>query len=318
MASSDQPRLQLVRAPAPTAGHHPSRRDLRRRVAVVTTYVDRWFFSTVLAGVERTLTAAGHEVLIFQTGHDWERHPVVADPPHRHGLDALVAVALPVGLREVEQWEAYGTPVVVAGAAAPDVESVHVDDRGGARLAVEHLLGLGHERIALLRTCDAGGRQWPVDAQRHEGYVAALGDAGLEVDPDLVLSCEFSARAGAAATEALLALPEPPTAVFASCDEVAFGCLQALQAAGLRVPEDVSVVGFDDHPLAEVMGLTTVNQHVELQGELAARLVLDALVGLRAGATEQRHEVTLDLVVRRTTGPVPRPTAAAGGGRGVN
>jgi DNA-binding LacI/PurR family transcriptional regulator len=230
-------------------------------------------------------------VVVQQVGDDWAGHPLVTGSPADHGIDAVVTIAIPVPGDLVARWEAQGVAVVVCGARVDGAECVFVNDVRAGRLATEHLTRLGHRRIALVRTHDRDGEVWR---------------------SDLVATVPFGPREGAAAIEQLWWLPDPPTAVFATCDEVAFGCVTGLRSRGLDVPRDVSVVGVDDHPLAEALGLSTVNQRVELQGELAGRLVLDALIGLCGPSQHEHHEVGLEMLARTSTAPV-RPAARPSG-----
>ncbi len=306
--------LRLVTDAAPERTLHPSGLSgQRRRVAVLATYVDRWFFGSTLAGIERIVRDAGHEVVVHQVGHDWTRHPFLRGwSPRELGIDAVVAITVPIPAELVQRWEGEGVPVVVSGARLPGTECVYVNDVRAGRLATEHLTRLGHRRIALVRTCDRDGKVWQADVDRTEGYRQALGDAGIAFDESLMTTVPFGSREGAGAVERLWSAASPPTAVFATCDEIAFGVLPALKSRGLDVPGAVSVIGVDDHPLAEVLGLTTVNQHVELQGELAGRLVLDALIGLRDRRSTESHEVDLEVIARASTAPL-RPLATTRG-----
>ncbi len=165
-----------------------------------------------------------------------------------------------------------------------------------------HLVSLGHQRIAMIRTYDAEGLLWPADLSRTQGYVDALVDAGLPTDESLLVTTDFGAEGGIEAMQRLLALPDPPTAVFAHSDEVAFGVLRACRLAGVRVPEDLSVVGVDDHPMAALQDLTTVHQPVLLQGRYAGEMLLEML---RGELDEPERLVPTTLVVRGTTGPPP-------------
>lgn len=318
MSRPTPPGLRVVPHVAPERTRHPSGLSgPRRRVAVLTTYVDRWFFGSTLAGIERILHEAGHEVVVHQVGHDWAHHPLVLGSPAALGIDAVVAIAIPVPPDLVRRWEEQGVPVVISGARVPETECVYVNDVRAGRLATEHLVRLGHRRIGLVRTCDETGRVWTADLDRTEGYRQALSEAGIRFDESLVTTIPFGAQEGVVAVGNLWSLAEPPTAVFATCDEVAFGVLPTLRSRGIDVPREVSVIAIDDHPLGEVLGLTTVDQRVEVQGELAGRLVLDALIGLRDRRSHEAHEVQLEVLARATTAPM-RPAASTAGSTSLN
>jgi LacI family transcriptional regulator len=166
---------------------------------------------------------------------------------------------------------------------------------------MRHLLGLGHRRIAAI----TGPSGWVATEDRRRGYHAALAAAGILPDPALEVESDFEIAGGADATAALLDLPDPPTAVFAFNDNLAIGAIQAARARGLRVPEDLSVVGFDDSEHATIVSpaLTTVRQPLAEMGRTAVSLLTRLLERQRF---ETLHiELGTRLVVRESTGPVP-------------
>jgi DNA-binding LacI/PurR family transcriptional regulator len=186
------------------------------------------------------------------------------------------------------------------GASAAATMSVRIDDLSVGRTATEHLLGLGHRRIAYIGGDPDDQRNFAAPLDRRAGWLSAMRQAGVEPPPAYAETSDFTAETGLHAMERLLALPDPPTAVFAASDDIAFGVLCAARSAGLDVPADVSVIGVDDHELSATMGLTTIAQPVAEQGRLAAQLVLAVI----AGDVSRRHEhILLDttLVQRRTT-----------------
>jgi DNA-binding LacI/PurR family transcriptional regulator len=188
----------------------------------------------------------------------------------------------------------------------PGVSSVRIDDAAGARAATNHLINLGHERIAMI----GGGvsavepNPFTTPEDRADGYRQALADAGLARVPEYAVDGQYTSLGGAQAMSELLSLPQPPTAVFAQSDRMAVGAMQAVRWAGLSCPDDVSIVGFDDHEVAAPLDLTTIAQPMPEQGAIAARQVLDVLAG------KPPAEVLLPthLVMRATTSP-------PGGGR---
>jgi DNA-binding LacI/PurR family transcriptional regulator len=194
-------------------------------------------------------------------------------------------------------------PTLFVGASVPGTMSVRIDDVDVGRTATEHLLSLGHRRIAHIGGDPEEKLNFSAPSDRRAGWMSALRTAGIEPDPEYAPISDFTAASGRRAMEELLALPEPPTAVFAGSDEIAFGAIFAARAAGRSVPEELSIVGVDDHDLAGLAGLTTVAQPVTEQGTLAAELILAAI----RGDMSRRHEHVLiptRLMTRRSTGPL--------------
>lgn len=179
--------------------------------------------------------------------------------------------------------------------------SVGSSNWAGARTAAEHLIGLGHRRIAWIGGPEAS------DAARDRlyGYQAALDAAGLDIDPSLIRSDQFDVATGARHARELLGSPQPPTAIMAADDEIAVGVLATAHALGVRVPEQLSVVGFDDTPQAAwtTPPLTTVHQHLEGMGRMAVETVLSMAEGRRPAS---RHvELATSLTVRDSTAAAP-------------
>src|SRR5579884_2527362 len=178
------------------------------------------------------------------------------------------------------------------------VHSICIDDRTGARLAVNHLIQLGHRRIAYL------GDQFGLESDKNRlgGYREALEAAGIACPPELVVNGDGKAPGGRVAMDRLLALRDLPTAVFCYNDMSAVGALRSIYDAGLRVPQDISVAGFDDLPIASYLqpALTTVRQPKIEMGRQAAQMLLDLLAGERV---ESKIEVQGELIIRASTGP---------------
>lgn len=282
-----------------------SLRGSTRRVAVVLPRLDSWFSSTMLATVESTLRQADLDVLVYQVSTQEKRAHFFRDLPTRRKVDAVVLITLPIGPEEEDRLDLMGVEVVVAGSRLGDFPSVNVDDVAIGVEAVEHLIGLGHTRIGMIRTSDTDGAKWASDLHRRTGYLQALERHGLSHDPELLVTAPYGVKAGAVGVKQLLSLDEPPTGVFCYSDDIAVAATTALRRHGLRVPQDVSLIGVDGHELGELFEITTIDQHVVEQAQAASRMVLDLLTGR---PPEQTH-VTLPthLRVRGSTGPVAPP-----------
>jgi DNA-binding LacI/PurR family transcriptional regulator len=213
-------------------------------------------------------------------------------------VDGMVLVSPRLSTAELRAFNAI-VPVVVIGRVVRGgaIDSVSNDERHGARLVVEHLHSLGHRCIAHVDGgAGAGARA------RRRGYEGAMRTLGLEPD---VIAGDYTERAGVAAAEDLLRRTRLPTAVFGANDLVAAGALDAFESAGRRVPDDLSIVGYDNTFLARLhhVSLTSVDQHTSKIGRIAMELLLERLDGARARPVTRL--VTPSLKVRGTSGPVP-------------
>ncbi len=299
--------LRLGYVPSPQAAGLASGHT--RTVAVIVPYVTRWFFASVIQGAEQVLREAGYDLLLYNLAGDYDaRHRVFQTHLLTKRVDAVLILALTPTPQEREWLARFARPVAIVGVDVSGWSSVRIDDGLAARTAVEHLIGLGHRRIAYV----GGTLEHEYDARtplrRLQGYRAAMESAGLEVTTEDELDGLFTVRGGLVAGTRLLSREARPTAVFAASDEMAIGVLHAARQLGLRVPDDVSVVGIDDHEMSEFFDLTTVSQPVHEQGRIAALQVVEAL---GRGDTGGDHQVIVPtrLIRRASTGPPPAEAA---------
>jgi DNA-binding LacI/PurR family transcriptional regulator len=254
-----------------------------------------------LRGATRRLADAGYQVTLLDIELPEHREAALRSLAVKGRVDGLLMVSLPPTRAQLDRLEAAGIPVVLIDRRIDGVAGVFIDDEAGGRLATEHLLGLGHQRIAFVGDEEDGPFGFTSSQARRRGYEAALRDAGLAVRPQLVRRGPHRRDAARVATRDLLALSEPPTAVFAASDHQALGVVEGAESAGVAVPDRLSVIGFDDVELARYCELTTVAQPLEESGARGADLLLAAL----AGATPRSQELRLDLRVRGSTAPLP-------------
>jgi LacI family transcriptional regulator, repressor for deo operon, udp, cdd, tsx, nupC, and nupG len=271
-------------------------------IGVVAPFVNRWYFAAIVHSAEERLRMAGYDLLLYSLGTDaHERRRAFSGTLLRKRVDGVLVLGLHPTAEEAAALSAVGGPVAIVGADVPGWASVRIDDADAARCAVRHLLDLGHRRIGFIGGADPLHTAMPAD--RRAGYRAELAAVGLPDTSRLEAVGGFTVAGGYAAAARLLALPDPPTALFAASDEMAMGAVQAARRAGFRVPEDVSVIGIDDHEMAELMDLTTVAQPVVAQGVLAAEMILTALTDPQRPLPAVT--VPTELVVRGTTGTAP-------------
>ncbi|MET7456827.1 LacI family DNA-binding transcriptional regulator [Streptomyces sp. NPDC005574] len=260
----------------------------------------------VIRGVENVARGAGLSVVLSESagrltpGRTWADQVAARRP---HGVILVLS-----GLDESQRalLHSRSIPFVVmdpAGDPGADVPSIGATNWQGGLAATRHLVELGHTRIGAI----SGPSRIMCSRARVDGYRAALETAGLPVDPQLITAGDFHHEAGYRRGLELLRRPDRPTAVFAGNDLQALGLYEAARELGLRIPEDLSVVGFDDLPVARWVGppLTTVRQPLTEMAEAAAKLVLDLGREDGASATATRVELATSLVVRSSTAPPP-------------
>ena len=230
-------------------------------------------------------------------------------PEHQHDhLRALSADLRPEGLvvvslhftdEEQDGLRSAGVRPVLIDAEAPGLSCFVIDDERGGRMATQHLLEFGHQLIGFVGDLEHDTFGFTSSERRHRGYLQALAAASLVPSEEYQRTGRHGKNTALAAATRLLELDEPPTAVFAASDTQALGVLQAARERGLRVPEDLSVVGFDDIGVAALVDLTTVRQPLVESGREAARVVIEQIKDPARPA--ERHEMPLQLVVRGTT-----------------
>ena len=281
-----------------------------RAVGVILPYAGRWFFAEVVRGIEEALREGGYDLVLHVLADVRRREEFLSSLPVRRRVDGVIMVALPLSEPEVGLLRGLGLPMACVAEPTAGIHGDRIDNVAAAQLAVAHLLDLGHRRIACIGGDLNGPERFSVPGLRSDGFRSALAGAGLTVRPDWERDGRFTARGGELAMTALLGGPGGrPTAVYCQSDEMAFGALRALRRAGLRCPDDVSIIGMDDHELAETFDVTTVGQPVAAQGASAARWVIGEL---QAGVDTHRavDDVVIHparLVLRGSTGPAPKP-----------
>jgi LacI family transcriptional regulator, galactose operon repressor len=261
------------------------------------------FFQGVLVGLKRGIGALGYDLLLFATeqpGSGRGQEHSYLRRARQHRVDGIVLMGVERDDPEVEKLVRSAIPVIGVDLDVAGTRTSHVtsDNVGGARLAVRHLHERGRTRIATI----AGPQNTKPGADRLLGYRAELRALGLEADPAYEVEGDFYSDSGAAAMRRLLELPDRPTAVFAASDLMAVGAIRAAQSAGLRIPDDLAVVGFDDIQLAELIDppLTTIRQDTVGIGVAAGRALVEQIEN--PDVTPPVLTLPVELVVRASSG----------------
>jgi LacI family transcriptional regulator, repressor for deo operon, udp, cdd, tsx, nupC, and nupG len=280
-----------------------------KNVGVVIPFLNRWFYSSVIEGAEQALLAHGYDLTLYNlSGGGDERRSVFEHFLLRKRVDAVIALSLELTSSEVSRLIAMNKPIVGVGGPLPGVRTLSIEDVEVARLATEHLLSLGHRNIGHIGGSNESEMDFHVPTNRRAGYEAALDAVGIPVDPELFQPADFTLQGGYRAAKQMFGNPRKrPTAVFAASDEMAIGTILAARDMGLSVPGDISVVGIDDHELAEFFGLSTVAQFPTEQGVKAVEILMDELHPGRRDKAATNTPLRFELIVRSSTArPDPR------------
>lgn len=269
------------------------------RVALLMSdHIRLWFSASIIEGLNQVFHANGYDLSIFQISSIEERREFFDMLPIRRNADAVIVASFDVDTEEISQLAKTDVPIIGINCVLPTsgfTAAVNIDDDQGSKLLARHLIGLGHRHIAYIRTDRAVTLHFSVQ-QRYESFAQACAQAGVELTT--IVIAEGEDRIGRAMTE-LLTLPQMPTAIACQEDGIAIPLMFQLSRNRLRVPYDVSVVGYDDSFYAHDVGLTTVRQDPIAMAKAAAAKTLD-LIG--NGATDNPFEMfPAQLLVRSST-----------------
>jgi LacI family transcriptional regulator len=287
--------------------HHYARTGTRRGhrsglVDLVFNGLDSPWAVEILRGVEEWGAGHGTAVAVSSVRHGNARPASWTSALASHDTDGVILVTSELTQPQLQQLRSGGIPLVVVDPVNPppaELASVGATNWAGGLAATEHLLSLGHRRIGAI----TGPEEYLCSRARIDGYRSALERAGIAFDPGLVRHGDFQHEGGFIRGGELLGLPGRPTAIFAGSDQQALGVYEAARQRGLRIPQDLSVVGFDDLPVARWVSppLTTVRQPLAEMGRAAAQMLGELIEG--TPLRSRRVELSTELVTRESTGP---------------
>lgn len=273
-------------------------------IAVIIPFFTRPAAVERLRGVTYSISGTKYDLIVADIETPEHRVAAFRELARRERVDGVLIISLPFSETDAEHFKKSGIPLVIIDVNDPilhDFNRIVVDDIEGGRKAVQHLLDLGHTNIGYIS--DVLEEPFPFSASRarFKGYCQALEAEGLKCYPDLHRHGEHSRSDAKIITEELLRMANRPTAIFAASDTQAIGVLEAAREIGLRVPEDLSVVGYDDVEIAELLGLTTVQQQLIESGEKGVRLLLEVM---EDPLREPKCEILpSEFIIRNTTAP---------------
>lgn len=289
-----------------------------RNVGVVMPYLDRWFFSAILEETDSKLIDSGYDLTLYNlsaggaSSDESKRKRVFTEFLPRQRVDAVLTVAVRPNAAELEILNGLKKPIIGVGGTIPGARTLALDDIKAGRLATEHLISLGHVKIANVGESPFSDREFNQPNLRRLGYLEALEAAGIEAKKIWQVQTDYTIMDAYRVAKQLLGDPHNrPTAVFCNSDEMAFGTIMAAKDLGLRVPQDISVIGIDNHDMSEFFGLTTIDQRVREQGKTAAQMLLDLLDDKdfsTRGNVEETIEWPAKLLIRSSTAHVSAAT----------
>ena len=284
---------------------NPSARRLSLRktltIGVIVPFITNPSVIERLRGIIVGIESTEYDLIIYNVETLQHRDRYFHEVPRRERVDGLLIISLMPDDDDVREFQEAQVPVVLVDTIHSGVPSVAVDDVAGGRMATEHLIALGHRRVAFLGDVYPNPFRFTSSYYRYLGYAHALADAGIPLRDEYVVTGEHSRQVAFDLAYQLLSLPEPPTAIFAASDNQALGVWAAAKSLGVRIPEDVSLVGYDDLDISYYLGLTTVHQPLFESGLEAARLLLAHMRGEEVPA---KTILPLRLEVRETTAPL--------------
>jgi LacI family transcriptional regulator len=285
---------------------HPGIRRGRHAglIDVIFNGLDSPWAVEILRGVEDWCSAHGMAAAVSSLRHGSARPASWTSALASHDTDGLLLVLSELTTRQLRQLREEDIPLVVIdpiNLPEPDLPGVGATNWAGGLAATDHLIGCGHTRIAAI----GGPESYLCSRARIDGYRSALERAGLRYDPALVRHGDFQYESGFLRADSLLDLADPPTAIFAGSDQQALGVYEAARQRGLRVPHELSVVGFDDLPMSRWSSppMTTVRQPLAEMGRVAAEMLGTLVEGLTLSSRQM--ELATELVVRESTAPPP-------------
>ncbi len=272
-------------------------------IALILPFLTRPSTVERLRGVQSALADSNYDLVLFSVDSPEQRDACYTRLTRRTRVDGLLSISLPPSAEQARLLLEAEVPTVLVDSVQPDLNRVVVDDYAGGYQVTQYLLKLGHRKIAFVSDFLDNPFNFVSMRLRYQGYCQALADAGLARDPAYHVE-EVHGRAEAAQlARVLLALDQPPTAIFAASDTQAFGVLDAARELGVSVPDQLSVIGYDDIELAGYMHLTTVQQPLYESGVRGVEMLLAAMEAGEEISEALEFHLPIELIVRGTTGP---------------
>jgi LacI family transcriptional regulator len=266
---------------------------LKGRIGVITPFFTAPSFVQRLRGIASSLSKENFDLIIYTVDSNNRLQSYLSTIPLTGNLDGLVIMSLPIDESDVKRLIEHNLPTVLIEFPHPLINSVEIDDMDGGKKAAEYLIKKGHRRIAFLGDTDLPEYSIHPVSLRLQGFRNALKAANLEIPDEFVRLAPYDQEQAREVAKELLNSPNPPTAIFAATDLQALGVLKVARQLGVKIPEQLAIIGFDDLDTAEYEDLTTIRQHLDESGRLAIEILLAHI----ADNSRPVQHVTLPLVL---------------------
>ncbi len=291
---------QLDYTPDPIARSMNRGRNDTGTLAVIIPFFTRPFSIEVLRGIEASTSRLGYEMVIYNIKNDEQRDDCFRRLPMSRKVDGLLIVSLSLKDKYIPNISRVQIPTILVDAYNPSLTSIVINNVDGAYNAMKHLLNKGHRRIGFINGEIEGNFKFNQANDRLIGVHRALGEAGLDFEPELVEISSWDRQGGRAASARLLGLKNPPTAIFAASDVQALGTLETARTLKLAVPGDLSIIGFDGIELSEWLQLTTIQQPMYQMGEMGLTMLMEQIENPQK--PPELIRLNTELIERNTTG----------------
>lgn len=268
------------------------------RIGVITPFFTAPAFVQRLRGIATALSKVSYELVIYPVESSGQLESYFGSIPLTGGLDGLIVVSLPISDIIARRLNSFNIPTVLIEFSHPALNCVEIDDSEGGQIAAEYLICKGHKHVAFLANSDIPEYAVATLTQRFTGFRQTLADAGIELPENYVCEAPNNQEQISQITANLLRLPFPPTAIFAALDSHAISVLKAARRLGIRVPDQLAIIGFDDLDIAEYADLTTIRQYLDESGRLAVEILLSHIAD--PSRPVQHAKLPLTLIERLT------------------
>ena len=253
-----------------------ARKDFKR-IGVLTPFFTAPSFVQRIRSIAGALAVTDYELITYSVASEEQLSGYLSMLPVSNRIDGLIILALPVEEEEIQFFKDYNLPVVMVEISHPNVSSIEIDNFEGGKLAAEYLLSKGYKTFGFIGEGGQPAYSLHATEMRFDGYRSALAEKGIDLPGCNVSFHEYGMEYSVDSVKKILAGPDKPDAIFAASDLQAVGVVKAAREMGLKVPEDIAVIGFDDIDLADYMGITTINQSLDQSGQTAVELLIELM-----------------------------------------